>query len=48
MATKHRRPAAQEQMLGLISGYWISQLVFVVAKLGVADVLANEDRARRR
>jgi len=41
MATKHRRPAAQEQMLGLISGYWISQLVFVVAKLGVADVLAK-------
>lgn len=28
-------------MLGLISGYWLSQLVFVVARLGVADALAK-------
>lgn len=28
-------------MLGLISGYWVSQLVFVAAKLGVADVIAK-------
>lgn len=41
MARTRRRPPAQETMLGLITGYWISQLVFVVAKLGVADVLAK-------
>jgi hypothetical protein len=31
-------------MLGLISGYWISQLVFVAAKLGVADALTKGPR----
>src|SRR5688500_2454292 len=35
------RPPAQDVMLGLISGYWISQLVFVVAQLGVSDELAK-------
>jgi hypothetical protein len=39
-------------MLGLLSGYWVSQLVFVAARLGVADALAKgprspEDLARR-
>src|SRR5262249_12803116 len=33
------RPAPHEVMLQLISGYWLSQLVFVAAKLGVADEL---------
>src|SRR5262249_46316134 len=28
-------------MLDLIVGYWVSQLVFVAAKLGLADVLAK-------
>jgi len=28
-------------MLGFITSYWVSQLVFVVAKLGVADALAK-------
>jgi hypothetical protein len=28
-------------MLNHITGYWVSQMVFVVAKLGVADVLAK-------
>jgi hypothetical protein len=41
MKAADRRPPAQDVMLGLISGYWISQLVFVVAQLGVADELAN-------
>ena len=45
MPTKHRRPAAQEQMLGLISGYWISQLVFVTARLGIADEIAKRGPA---
>lgn len=40
MATS-RRPTAQEQMLGLITGYWVSQLLFVVASLGIADLLAR-------
>lgn len=44
MAASRRRPAAQETMLGLITGYWVSQLVYVVAELGVADVLAAGPR----
>jgi hypothetical protein len=28
-------------MLGLISGYWVSQLIFVAARLGIADVIAR-------
>ena len=28
-------------MMGLITGYWLSQAVGVVAKLGVADHLSN-------
>jgi hypothetical protein len=28
-------------MLDLVTGYWVSQLVFVAAKLGIADVLAR-------
>jgi len=39
MAT--RRPRAQETMLGMLSAYWTSQMIFVVAQLGVADVLAK-------
>jgi hypothetical protein len=34
-----RRPDQQRAMLELITGYWMSQLVFVAAKLGVADEL---------
>jgi O-methyltransferase domain/Dimerisation domain len=44
MKAADRRPPAQEVMLGLISGYWISQLVFVAAELGVADELAKGPR----
>lgn len=36
-----RRRKARKDMLELITGYWQSQLVFVAAKLGIADVLAN-------
>jgi hypothetical protein len=38
------KPAAlapQETMMGLITGFWLSQLVFVAAKLGLADRLAK-------
>jgi hypothetical protein len=41
MKAADRRPPAQDVMLGLITGYWVSQLVFVVARLGVADELAK-------
>jgi hypothetical protein len=37
----HRRAPAHEAMRALISGYWVSQLLFVVAKLGIADLLAK-------
>lgn len=39
--TGRRRPPAQDAMLGLITSYQVSQLVFVVARLGVADALAR-------
>lgn len=42
MPKTRRRPPAQETMLGLIAGYWVSQLVFVAAKLGIADLLARK------
>jgi len=41
VASKHRRPPGQEVMLGMITSYWVSQMLFVAAKLGVADVLAK-------
>ena len=50
--TKGRRPPAQETMLGLLTGYWVSQLLYVAANLGIADLVANgprkvEDLARK-
>lgn len=41
MQASNKRPKAQELMLGHITGYWISQLVFVAARLGLADALAK-------
>ena len=41
MPRRSRRPPAHEVMLGHITAYWISQLVSVAAKLGVADALAR-------
>jgi hypothetical protein len=41
MKANDRRPQAQDVMLGHITSYWISQLVFVAAKLGLADALAK-------
>jgi hypothetical protein len=45
MPTKNVAPAAHEQMLGLISGYWVSQLLFVAARLGIADAIAKHGPA---
>lgn len=41
MKANDRRPAPQEAMLGLATGYWVSQMVYVAAELGIADVLAR-------
>jgi hypothetical protein len=41
MATKRRKPSPHDTMLDLITGHWVSQLLFVVAKLGVADTLVR-------
>ncbi len=41
MPTARRRPSANEQMLGLLTGYWVSQLIFVAARLGIADALGR-------
>ncbi|HEX2271321.1 MAG TPA: methyltransferase [Pyrinomonadaceae bacterium] len=33
--------SGQEQMLQIISGFWISRAVYVIAKLGIADLLSS-------
>lgn len=38
---KRRKPQAHDTMIDFISGYWVSQLLFTVAKLGVADELVR-------
>lgn len=38
------RPPPETAGLGLITGYWVSQLVFVAARLGIADELARGPR----
>jgi len=45
MKAADRRPAAQDAMLGHLTGYWVSQMLFVVAQLGVADALAKKPLA---
>jgi hypothetical protein len=39
---RKRRPLPQETMLSLLTMHWVSQMLFVVAKLGVADALAEK------
>jgi hypothetical protein len=41
MTKTRRRPMPQETMLDHITGYWVSQMVYAAAKLGIADVLAK-------
>jgi len=40
--SKPRAPLPQEQMLALVTGHWVSQMLFAVAKLGVPDVLGTK------
>ena len=44
MARAREKSSPHEKVRELISGYWVSQCLFVVAKLGVADVLAKGPR----
>ena len=39
----NRTPA--DEMLGLLSGYWYSQCLYVMAELGIADLLAKGPRS---
>jgi hypothetical protein len=41
MPKPRHRPKHIEAMLNHITGYWVSQMVFVAARLGIADVLAK-------
>ena len=38
---KEQAPPPQVAMLQLISGFWISRGVFVIAKLGIPDLLKS-------
>src|SRR3954453_20043611 len=38
------QPTPQDEMAGMITGYWTSQMVHVAAKLGLADHLAGGPR----
>jgi hypothetical protein len=44
MARAKQRPSPHEKVRELISGYWVSQCMYVAAKLGVADALAKGPR----
>jgi Dimerisation domain len=35
------QPTPQEQLARMITGYWTSQAIYVAAKLGIADLLAD-------
>jgi O-methyltransferase domain/Dimerisation domain len=37
-------PTPQDRMAGMITGYWVSQMVHVAARLGLADLLAGGPR----
>jgi len=41
---RNRRPSPQDAMLDLIGAYWLSQLVLVAARLGLANLLAKGPR----
>ncbi len=43
-AAAHRHYPPRERMLRFITGYWVSQLIYVAARLGLADAIG--DRAR--
>src|SRR5689334_7218623 len=35
------QPSPQDQVARMLSGYWLSQAVYVAVKLGIADLLAG-------
>jgi hypothetical protein len=37
-------PPSPATLLGMMTGYWVSQALYVAAKLGVADLLADGPR----
>ena len=37
--------SSQEQLSRMLTGYWVSQALYVAAKLGIADLLANGSRS---
>src|SRR5436190_1736376 len=37
-------PAPQPQLMRLLTGYWVSQFVYVAAKLGVADLVKDDPK----
>lgn len=39
---KPRAPLPQEQMLALLTGHWLAQMLFAIAKLGVPDALGTK------
>src|SRR3977135_465941 len=41
---KSRSQPPQAEMRGLIAGYWVSRLIYVAAKLGIADLLKDGPR----
>jgi hypothetical protein len=40
-------PSPQEQIGGMLTGYWVSQAVYVAAKLDLADLLKNGQASSR-
>src|SRR5437867_1749028 len=40
-----RAPSAAETIAQMASGYWVSQALYVAAKLGIADMLASGPRS---
>ena len=42
---RKRRPLPHETMLSMLTMHWVSQMLFCVAKLGVADALADKPLA---
>ncbi len=38
------KPSPQEQISRMLTGYWISQALYVAAKLGLADLLKDGPR----
>ena len=41
MAVMPKKPPPQAEMRNLIAGYWVSRLIYVAAKLGLADLLKD-------